>query len=75
MSPRHWGENEMNLKSFWAVDIHDLFASSFLLNSGPANSSAIRINPNPKVVRRRSNLIIGARYLFGPIASPTRLKG
>jgi hypothetical protein len=31
MSPRHCGKKEMNLKCFWAVDIHDLFCLCFQL--------------------------------------------
>lgn len=27
MSPRHCGENEMNLRSFWAIAYHELLGS------------------------------------------------
>ncbi|MCF7675215.1 MAG: hypothetical protein K9M97_07710 [Akkermansiaceae bacterium] len=34
MSPRHCGEHELNLKCFWAVDIHDFAARKLLFKVG-----------------------------------------
>jgi hypothetical protein len=44
MSPRYWGEKEMNLNSLWAFDIHDLLGSVVCLEAGFNEFSELRLN-------------------------------